>query len=197
MKRISFWLAIGLIGAAPLLQAQDAATEERLNKLAGQIDTLMEGQKDLQNKIETLSREIAAVREQTSKPTGNYAAHEDLVRLSEKVREVDQKRIADGEKVSAELISLRNNLLKMPAPAPRPRTPVVTQPANPESDKPARPEKGFEYVVQKSDTLSIIVQAYREKNIKVTMDQVLKANPGLKPEKLRVGQKIFIPAPQP
>jgi hypothetical protein len=196
MKRISFWLAVGLIGVTPLLQAQDAATEERLNKLAGQIDNLMEGQKDLQNKIETLSREIAGVREQASKPTGNYAAHEDLVRLGEKLREVDQKRIADAEKVSAELISLRNSLLKMPAPAPRPK-PAVTPPANVDNDKPARPEKGFEYVVRKNDNLDLILQAYREKNIKVTRAQVLKANPGLKPDKLLVGQKIFIPAPQP
>jgi len=196
MKRISFWLAVGLIGVTPLLQAQDAATEERLNKLAGQIDNLMEGQKDLQNKIETLSREIAGVREQASKPTGNYAAHEDLVRLGEKLREVDQKRIADAEKVSAELISLRNSLLKMPAPAPRPK-PAVTPPANVDNDKPARPEKGFEYVVRKNDNLDLIIQAYREKNIKVTKAQVLKANPGLKPERLLIGQKIFIPAPQP
>jgi len=39
------------------------------------------------------------------------------------------------------------------------------------------------------------VKAYKDNNINVTMDQVLKANPGLKPEKLRVGQKIIIPAP--
>ena len=38
--------------------------------------------------------------------------------------------------------------------------------------------------VEKGQTLSLIVQAYREKGIKVTMDQVLKANPGLKPEKI-------------
>lgn len=50
--------------------------------------------------------------------------------------------------------------------------------------------------MKKGDTLSTIVQAYRDNNIKVTMDQILKANPGLKPERMRVGQKIFIPAPQ-
>ena len=62
--------------------------------------------------------------------------------------------------------------------------------------KPAKPEKGFEHVVQSGDTLLGIVQAYREKNIKVTKDQILKANPGLVAEKMRVGQKIWIPAPQ-
>jgi LysM repeat protein len=29
----------------------------------------------------------------------------------------------------------------------------------------------------------------------VTTDQILKANPGLNPNSLKVGQKIFIPAP--
>ena len=53
------------------------------------------------------------------------------------------------------------------------------------------------YVVQSGDTLSVIVQAYNEKGIKVTTKQILKANPGLVPEKMKVGQKIFIPAPKP
>jgi LysM repeat protein len=55
---------------------------------------------------------------------------------------------------------------------------------------------GFEYVVQQGDTLGKIVKGCREKNVMVTTDQILKANPGLVPEKLRVGQKIFIPGPQ-
>jgi LysM repeat protein len=37
----------------------------------------------------------------------------------------------------------------------------------------------------------------KEKNINVTVAQILKANPGLKADRLRVKQKIFIPAPQP
>ena len=54
-------------------------------------------------------------------------------------------------------------------------------------------DKVFPYVIQKGDSLSVIVQAYREKNIKVTVDRILKANPGLDEKKLKVGQKIYIP----
>jgi LysM repeat protein len=41
------------------------------------------------------------------------------------------------------------------------------------------------------------VQAYKDQGIKLTEKQILSANPGLVPEKLKVGQKIWIPAPQP
>src|SRR5437867_2592323 len=64
------------------------------------------------------------------------------------------------------------------------------------SGKATKPEKGFEYVVQSGDTLLAIVKAYREKNVKVTQDEILKANPGLVATRLKVGQKIWIPAPQ-
>jgi hypothetical protein len=45
--------------------------------------------------------------------------------------------------------------------------------------------------------LSAIAKAYRAQNIKVTADQILKANPGLDPKSLVVGKKIFSPAPAP
>jgi len=31
----------------------------------------------------------------------------------------------------------------------------------------------------------------------VTLEQILKANPGVGPEHLRVGMKLFVPLPQP
>jgi hypothetical protein len=39
------------------------------------------------------------------------------------------------------------------------------------------------------------VKAYRDKGYKITLSQVLAANPGLKAENMKVGQKIIIPAP--
>jgi LysM repeat protein len=47
--------------------------------------------------------------------------------------------------------------------------------------------------VKEGDTLSAIVEAYRKAGYKITVDDVLKANRGLKPTSLRVGQKIIIP----
>lgn len=191
MKQISFLLAALALCAAPALQAQDAATEERLNKLSGQIEDLRAGQDSLRKQVEALLKEMGNLREQMGKPTGNYAAQEDLKRVADAVKEVDQKRMEDAEKIRIELLNLRKGLLSVPPSQKKPAQPAANE--TPASDK---PEKGFEYTVQKGDNLSTIVQAYRDKNIKVTMDQILKANPDLKPEKMRVGQKIFIPAPK-
>ena len=194
MKRVAIvTLAFTFFGVAGLW-AQDAATEERFNKLAGQIDDLRSNQEALTRRIEGLAKDIDALRGKVDKPVGNFASDEDVKRLADAVKEIDRKRLEDYEKIRNELKNLGRSL-SAPAPAtPRKtRAPIEESTA---SEKAGVPDKGFEYQVKTGDTLSIIVHAYRDKNIKVTMDQILKANPGLKPERLRVGQTIFIPAPQ-
>jgi len=176
------------------VRAQDAATQERLDKLSGQIENLTEAQAALRKQISELSRELESVREQMGKPSTSYARPEDLNRLAEKVAEVDRKRIEDAENVHAELLKLRKVL---EAPLSQPKKGPVTAPKQTSGATTSKtPEKGYEYVVQSGDTLDAIALAYKEKNIKVTVAQILKANPGLKAERLKVGQKIFIPAPQ-
>ncbi|HWW02137.1 MAG TPA: LysM peptidoglycan-binding domain-containing protein [Candidatus Acidoferrum sp.] len=192
MKRISFLLAALTLCAGPRLRAQDAGTEERFNKLAGQIEDLRAGQDALRRQLETVGKELDSLREQVNKPTGNYASQEDLKRVAEAVKDIDRKRIEDADKIHNDLLKLQKSLAVPPGPKPKP-----TPNENPTPDKLPVPDKGYEYIVKKGDTLSIIVQAYRDNNIKVTTDQILKANPGLKPERMKVGQKIFIPAPQP
>ena len=86
--------------------------------------------------------------------------------------------------------------LSAPVSSPKKSAPPTAL-DGPGTEKAGPPQKGFDYTIEKNDNLSMIVQAYREKNIKVTIDQILKANPGLNPDRLRVGQKIFIPAPPP
>ena len=200
MKRISVCLLLFALGAAPITRGQDAATEERLNKLSGQIEDLIAGQKAQQKHLADLAKELENVREQASKPSGNYASQEGLKHLAEALKEVDRKRLDDYDKIQAALAKLGKTL--QPSAASK-KAASTTQPAEaPAGDKPpekaASVEKGIEYVIQPGDTLSAVVQACKEKKIKVTVDQILKANPGLKPEKLRAGQKIFIPAvPQP
>jgi LysM repeat protein len=195
MKRIFILLATLALCAAPAARAQDAATQERLDKLAGRIEDLTAAQEALKKQINEMSRELEGVREQSGKPNASYARQEDLKPLWDAIKDVDRKRMDDAEKIHSELLKLRNGLEKSLTP---PKTKPASVPKEkPASDKPAGDEKAFPYVIQSGDTLSAIVQAYKEKNIKVTAAQILKANPGLKAERLVVGQKIYIPAPQP
>jgi len=199
MKQISYLLVTLALCAAPGVRAQDAATQERLDKLSGRIEDLTAAQEALRKQIADLSKELESLREQSDKPNTTYARQEDvkesLNHLAEAIKDVDRKRMDDAENVRAELVKLRKVL---EAPPPQSRKSATNAPKDmPAPTGSTMPEKGFEYMVKSGDTLDAIVQGCREKNIKVTVAQVLKANPGLKAERLRVGQKIFIPAPQP
>jgi LysM repeat protein len=189
MKRICFGLLLCLAVCSRALAA-DAEIEERLNKLSGQIEDVLAAQHSQRVRLDELAKEISNLREQQDKPSVPYATQDSVTRLLKGIEEVDRKRLEDYEKIKTELKALGRTLTQASTP---------TKPAAPTPREDSRnniPDKGYEYVVQKNDTLSIIVQSYRQKNIKVTTDQILKANPGLKPEKLKVGQTIFIPAPQ-
>jgi len=194
MKRISFLLIALSLCAAPSLRAQDARTEERLNKLSGQIEDLIAGQEAQKKRVSEVMREMESLREQIGKPNNSYASQEDLKRLAKTVEEVDRKRIEDGKKVDATLANLAKQLTTGTSNSKDHHTPSSTEKKSTEKAPP--PEKGFEYTIKSGDTLSAIIAAYKDQNIKITDKDILKANPGLVPEKMKVGQKIFIPAPQ-
>lgn len=188
-----------MLGALPLC-GQDPALEERLNRMEGHIRDLLAAQAEMQKRIGTLIRELDDLREQVRLGTSDRATQADLRRLSEAVQEVDRKRREDYQKIHQEIQALAKALAQPPAP-PRstPRSPEDRPPASRSTARPAggapATEVGYEYVVKPGDTLHAIIQAYREQGIPVSLSQVLQANPGLNPNRLQVGQKIFIPAP--
>jgi LysM repeat protein len=196
MKRIFFaWVTLALC-SNPLVRGQDAATQQRLDELNGRIQNLIEGQETLTKQVNDLRRELAAVRDLASKPTGNWASPEDLKSLKKYAEDVDRRRAADSELVQKQLEKIRQ-ALDRPLPPPK-RSNSTTPKDTAVSDTPPTPREGVEHVVKSGETISSIVQACKEQKIKVTQKQILDANPGLKPEKLRAGQKIFIPGvPQP
>jgi LysM repeat protein len=182
MKRLLMLICLALLGCTGAY-AQDAATEERFNRVQGQLEDLMTAHKALQRQITELAQRVTELREQMARPNTSYVSHDDLKPLAESIREVDRKRIQDAEKIQSQLLTIQK-LATTAATSKRPDKPAPT---------PERPQKGYEYQVQSGDTLSSIIQAYREQGVKVTLDQVLKANPDLKPERMPVGKVIFIP----
>jgi len=190
MKRILVWFLI-LSCSVAAAHAQDDATQQQINELNGHIRDQQETLEVQKKRIDALEKEISELRDKSSAPAVNQ---DELQKLADQIQEIDKKRQADRELILKEIeklgkVSGGSTASHKPPPAVSP-TPV---------DNPAvagtSPQKGYEYAVQRNDTLSIIVKAYREQGIKVTTDQILKANPGLNPNSLKVGQKIFIPAP--
>lgn len=203
MKRISLLLLALLLCGTSKVPAQDAATEERLNQLSGKVEDLIAAQDAERKQIAELRKEIEGLREQTSKPAGNFAAQEDLKRLADVVKEVDRKRLEDYDKIRTTIKDL-GKTLAAPTPARTRKNDVADSIESPKVNKQApsektsneKADKGFEHTVKSGDTLSGIIAAYKDQNIKVSKEQIMAANPGLVPEKMKIGQKIWIPAPQ-
>jgi TolA-binding protein len=197
MKTISLWLCFLTITAfAPgLLRAQDAETTERLRKVEGYVQDLQAAQRDQREQIQALEREIADLRSKLNQPTANnYASAEDLQKLARQVQDLADKQQKDNDQVVRTLEKLSK--ISTPPPGTH-RPPPDVAPATP-TDNPSAtgPQNGYYYTIKENDSLVAIAKAYRAQNVKVTWEQILKANPGLDPKNLIVGKKIFIPATQ-
>jgi LysM repeat protein len=193
MKKISLWLFI-LVFTTMAVRAQDAETTERLNKVEGYVQDLLAAREAQDKHMAALEKEIADLRDKLNQPgANNYASADDLQKLAGQVQELAKKQQADNDLILKEIEKLGKisggSTVSHKAP---PSVETTTPTDNP---IPGGPQKGYYYTIQDKDTLSAIAKAYRAQNIKVTVDQILKANPGLDAKNLIVGKKIFIPAP--
>jgi uncharacterized coiled-coil protein SlyX len=205
MKRIFLWLAVALglapayfpksragsaEAAAAIAARQDA--DDRYQRLSASVQELQAANAGLQKKLSALIEELQKVREEAARNGANYATHEDLNRLAEKLREVDQKREADNRRI----LDALEKLAKTPLPGSdlrrmeRTDLPENKSPKGPSS---ARRRRAIGTRFKREDKLSMIVQEYRKKGVKVTLQQVKDANPDVNPNRLLVGQKIWIP----
>jgi len=172
-------------------RGQDAATQEQINKLYGQVQDMVEAQAAQAKRINALEKDISDLRDKLNQPAVNDSASaDDLKKLAAQVQEIDKKRQADNEKIlkAIEKIGKAGG-----ASTPTRRPPVVSN----DTPTPASGEKlkGYDYEIHPGDTLSAIAKAYRDQGVKVTTDQIVAANPGLNANSLIVGKKIFIPDP--
>ncbi|HAM71777.1 MAG TPA: hypothetical protein DCM86_09055 [Verrucomicrobiales bacterium] len=196
---------------APALPAQESSEaaasrqllESNMKALNARIEDLEASNHSLRLRVDDLRRELQQVREETRKLADQSAVQEQIRRLADSVKDVDSKRRADNEKVLAELGKLARQVAETPvAPPPVPRvTPAVNdKPAGgeprtkvPSGERAQTSEKGIEYVIKSGDTLSGIVTACRAQSLKVSQKTLTEANPEVNWNRLRVGQKIFIP----
>ena len=205
MKRIVYFSAVCLLlhAGAPASRADDPAisaaaaaskqeAEENYNALKGHVDELIAAQEDMQKHLQALSKEIADLRAEVSKPNGNYASQDDLKALSQALQEMDKKREADKDLILKEMEKLAKAVSAPPPSRGNSRPP----PSDSGTSTPNPDQNGYYYTIKRDDTLSLIAQAYREQGIRVSTKQIVDANPNVNPAKLVVGMKIFIPAPK-
>ena len=205
MKRflLLLFLAAGLLNRPLLAQTPNTAsaiadkqeTEERYKRITTDMESMLAANLALQKKVSALENELQKLREEQSQlrsANNNNNTTESLKRLAEKIQEVDQKREADKELIRSDIAKLGKKLLE---PAPRsPSKPLVV----PEPSSGA--EKGFPHAIESGETLGKIVSdynaAFKAKGMKtITQKQVMDANPNVNWNKLKIGQKIFVPAP--
>jgi len=146
--------------------------------------TLGEEVKNLRVANENLKRENAL----------RFASNKDIDELAAKLTQLDKNRRNDLEitnKQIDEVLKIVQKLANAPVPTPAPTR----------NNPPPPKFKAREHVVQPGEFLSTILAAYntafKEEGLKgrVSQSQVLKANPGMKADRLLVGQKLLIPEP--
>lgn len=191
MKKISLWFLI-LVFTASLVQAQETATQQQLDKLSGQIQDLLDAQAQLGKRMDGIEKEISDLRDKVNTPSVTDAvSHDELKRLADQVQEIDQKRM-DDRKVILQQIA---DLSKIPAVTPTTPRRSTTTPRTEETSAPDVPTKGYKYEVKPGDNLGLIIKAYRDQGVHVRKSQIIAANPNMNPDVLIPGKKIFIPDP--
>lgn len=196
MKKIAIWLLAGTLATSGI-HAQDAATQQQIDKLSGQLQDVFEREAAQDKRLDALEHDISDLRDKLNTPVvNNYANADDLQKLAQQLKEVDRKRQEDRDLILRKIEELGKIAAAAPAPVHHHSTAIAKDDTTATGDAtPAdpTPQKGFDYKVQDGDTLSAIARACKEKGIKVTVAQIEKANPGLTANTLYVGKTIFIP----
>ena len=193
MKKITLGSLFAMIAIG--VMAQDAASaraayQERqalaeVPRLVQQFDQLAANQDEIVQrllKVESGSGTEAALRAEIEALRAEVAELKASIR-----REQDAMR----REIVADLAKRISTLTPPPPPpAPvQPRPVATARPAPATPPPPAEIGPHYEYVVEKGQTLSLIAEGFG-----TTVPKILAANPGLKPNLLRVGQKLIIPA---
>ena len=214
MKRHFLSLCLASAALLPLpAPAQDITAaaereqnEERHRSVTARLDRIEETQQSYQKRLNDLREENGRLRSEIDRlksKNESAATQEALKKLEDAILEVDKKRQADNDKTLKALRELEKLILEKPPTRPRAtdsgpggNTKPTVEPGHTTTDKPsAEREKGYEYSIRDKDTLSGIVLLVRGQGLKVTQKQLMDANPSVNWNKLKIGQKIFIPAP--
>ncbi|MCZ7592021.1 MAG: LysM peptidoglycan-binding domain-containing protein [Kiritimatiellae bacterium] len=161
--------------AEAALRADMRILQEDNQRLKGRIESY-----DLE--IERLNHTVESLRAAPGGPSlaDVQALQQRITALESQLRTLDQARERDRKEIIDTLSSKLSQIANSSRPAPRPAA----------TGKRVSQQEGYEHVVEGGQTLSAIAAAYN-----VSTKSIIDANNLTKPDQLRVGQKLFIPAP--
>jgi LysM repeat protein len=166
---------------------------ERFKLIRGEMEAMQEAYELQRKKIDALTAELKQLRKANQQLAMQaklqYATQQDVNAINTRIDQVDKNRKKDRDLILTEFTKLNRKLGQL---ANAQQAPV----AIPEPPEPN--EEFIEHTVEKGEFLSAIIVAYNQhlksKGFKpITTRDILNANPKLKPELIRVGQKIKIP----
>ena len=171
---------------------------EKLQKLNGDMEQLM-GAYNLQiRKMEALEAQVKNLQtanENLKRENAlRFASNKDIEELASKLMKLDNNLRNDLKLTNQQIDEILKTVQKIA------NSPAPTSPPTHNNPAPAN-FQAREHVVQSGEFLSTILSAYntafKEEGLKghVSQSQVLKANPGMKADRLLVGQKLLIPLP--
>ncbi len=212
MRPLPFLLGLTLLSAPLGLGAAEIDTEDfrrlvdRVNSHDEAIDTYRGTIQDLRSEISRLRLDNDRLRTQVNTPR-SYATQEQITKLADQVREVERNRAADKQQILDAFDKLKA-LPPVVVPQPPTKSPGAakvpdkgpTKDPDAADKTPATPDDPamayYEHSLGDGETLSAVMDAYNKQHgLKIRLAHMLKANPSIKdPKKLRVGQKLRIPA---
>lgn len=198
MKRsISLLFGLVLLGvSAPSAPAQNAAEvmaayrvlEEKNRRMEANMEELQSTLEVLRDRLQAQSSEIVSLREELTRSKGDSVKPSQLDALAQEMtKTMNEYRKKDRELILGELNKLREDLLAEVRQGSRATPPPSTTRApEPVGDH-------YAYTIEAGNTISSIVKAFRDQGVNVSTEDVLKANPGVRPTSLQPGQTIKIP----
>jgi hypothetical protein len=224
MKRILFVIAFAALFTLPGARAQNLVgdavrqeLEDRLRRVERDLEAVKEANDSLRKKLGDLQRNSSLVEESAAKVATassnalqTRASKEELSHLREALKESEHRREADKKLFLEKFEELRKLMASAP-PASAFSTPVAAKLSREKSDSGGGkskavpsgvPDTGVYHLVEKNQTALEILKAYNDdqkakgRTGKITLKQLEAANSGANMDRLRTGQKLFIPIPE-
>ena len=221
MKRLLLLTVLAALAVPPAARAQnlaaDAARQElddRLRRAERDLEAVKEANDSLRKKLAELQRNSALVEEAAAKAATRSsnilqttASKEELHQLRDALKESEQRREADKKLFLEKFDELRKLMAGGAVVPPPPAPKAAKAKAEPGAEKakplpPGVPDTGVYHLVEKNQTALEILKAYNDDQKakgrpgKMTLKQLEAANPGVNLDRLRTGQKLFIPIPE-